>query len=241
MKAIILAAGKGQRLKGILDNIPKPMAPVTGKPILQYNIEWLKNAGVTDIYINLHHLPDVITQYFGNGGRWGVQITYSYEPNLLGTAGAVKKIASEYWQKNPIEPFLVVYGDNLVSDFDLRQIMDFHKAKRGIGTICLYSKPDEAAKSGIAVLDKDCKITKFIEKPAPRQITSDLVNTGIYMLEPAILRYISEDCCCDFAKDVFGKILDEGESLYGVVLKANLIAIDTPQLFKKLVALKVSK
>jgi len=232
MKAIILAAGKGQRLKGILDDIPKPMARIAGKPILEHNLEWLKSFGITDIYINLHHLPDVIISHFADGARLGLQITYSYEQDLLGTAGAVKKIAREFWGNNPAEPFLVVYGDNLVTDFDLGRVIRFHNEKQGIATMCLYRKPEEVSKSGVAVLDKDCRITRFVEKPSSGQIAGDLVNTGIYVLDPVILKYIP-DGCCDFGKDVFGKVLDSGQSLFGIVLNANLIAIDTPQLYEK--------
>ena len=241
MKAVVLAAGKGQRLKGLLDNIPKPMAQIAGKPILQHNIEWLKNAGITDIYINLHHLPEMITRHFGDGSGWGIKITYSREPDLLGTAGAVKKIAGEYWKDNAVEPFLVVYGDNLVSDFDIARILSFHKQKNGIGTVCLYHKPEEVAKSGVAVIDEFCRIVKFVEKPVAGEIQGDLVNTGIYVLAPAVLKYIPANCCCDFAKDVFNQVLDVGEPLYGLVLKANLIAIDTPQLFHKLVASRAGR
>jgi mannose-1-phosphate guanylyltransferase/phosphomannomutase len=241
MKAVLLAAGVARRLKGIIDDIPKPMVLVDGIPILQHNVEWLKKFGVTDIYINLHHLPDVITRHFGDGAEWGVHITYSWEPVLLGTAGAVKKIADELWQNDPAEPFLVIYGDNLVSDFDLNRIINFHKKCSGLGTVCLYHKPDEVAKSGVAVLGEQCRIVKFIEKPAPGEISGDLVNTGIYVLEPAILKYILENSACDFAKDVFSMVLSEGEPLYGLVLNANLIAIDTPQLFKKLIASEFAK
>jgi mannose-1-phosphate guanylyltransferase/phosphomannomutase len=241
MKAVLLAAGVAQRLKGIIGDIPKPMVSVDGIPILQHNVEWLKKFGVTDIYINLHHLPDVITRHFGDGDDWGVHITYSREPVLLGTAGAVKKIADELWQNDPAEPFLVIYGDNLVSDFDLTRIINFYKKCSGLGTICLYHKPDEVAKSGVAVLDEQCRIVKFVEKPAPGEISGDLVNTGIYILDPVILKYIPENSACDFAKDVFSRVLNEGESLYGLVLNANLIAIDTPQLFKKLIASEFAK
>ncbi len=241
MKAVVLAAGKGERLKGLLDNIPKPMAQIAGKPILQHNIEWLKKSGVTDIYINLHHLPEVITSHFGDGADFGVAITYSREKTLLGTAGAVKKIASDYWKENSRESFLVVYGDNLLSEFDLERIIKFHSEKQGIGTICLYHKPEEVHKSGVALLDKNSRIICFVEKPASNQVTSDLVNTGIYVLEPKILKYIPKDTCCDFGKDVFGKVLDAGESLYGFLMDANLIAIDTPQLFEKIIASGNSK
>ena len=97
MKAIILAAGKGERLKEITNSLPKPMIKVKGKPILQHNIELCREYGVKDIFINVHHLPDVITDYFGNGEKFGVNIKYSFEEELLGTSGAVKKIAGEFW------------------------------------------------------------------------------------------------------------------------------------------------
>src|SRR3972149_10195068 len=100
MNAIILAAGKGERLKEITNSIPKPMITYKGKPILQYNIELCRKYGITNIYINLHHLPEVITDYFGSGEKFGVNIRYSYEKELLGTAGAVKKIAKDFWSKN---------------------------------------------------------------------------------------------------------------------------------------------
>lgn len=234
MKAVLLAAGIAQRLKGVVDNIPKPMVQIAGKPILQHNLKWLKKFGITDIYINIHHLPDVITSHFGDGTKWGVRITYSREQQLLGTAGAVKKIARDFWKDGPVEPFLVVYGDNLVTDFDLNRIIQFHNRKKGIAAICLYHKPEEVSKSGVAVLDQNCRITAFIEKPSAGQIAINLVNTGIYVLDPAILKYIP-DGYCDFGKDIFGRVLDADESLFGIVLKANLVAIDTPQLYEKLI------
>jgi len=241
MRAVVLAAGVGQRLRGLLDNIPKPMANVLGKPILEHNIEWLKKFGVTDIFVNLHYLPECITGYFGDGSDWNVHITYSHEKELLGTAGAVKKISWKYWNDEDSEPFLVVYGDNILSDFDLTRIIKFHKTNPCIATICLYRKPEEVYKSGVAVINEHSRILRFIEKPAPGQITSDLVNTGIYVLEPVILKYIPESGSCDFARDVFPKVLDDGKQLNGFVFDANLIAIDTPQLFRKNIDLKVTK
>jgi NDP-sugar pyrophosphorylase family protein len=241
MKAIVLAAGVGNRLKGVLDDVPKPMAKIGGKPILQHNIEWLKNSGVTDIYINLHHLPDIITGYFGDGSGFGIRITYSPEKNLLGTAGAVKKIARDYWKNAINEPFLVVYGDNVVSDFDLDRVTDFHKTRRGIGTICLYNKPEEVSKSGVVVLDEGGRIVRFVEKPLAGEIISTLVNTGVYVLEPPILEYIPENRPCDFGKDVFTAVLNAGKALHGLVLNTKLIAIDTPELFEKAVTPGVRK
>ena len=108
MKTIILAAGKGERLKGIVDTVPKPMVRIAGKPILQHNIELCRKHGITDLYINLHHLPDRIVDYFGNGEKFGVTITYSYEETLLGTAGAVRRIADHFWKEDAI-PALTSY------------------------------------------------------------------------------------------------------------------------------------
>jgi len=239
MKAVILAAGKGERLKGVIDSIPKPMVQINGKPILEHNIKWLRNYGITDIYINLHHLPDMIRSYFSEGSRWGVSIVYSYESELLGTAGAVRKIAGECrgYEK---EPFLVVYGDNLLSDFNLNQIINFHKTKMGIGTIVLYRKK-EVNQSGIAIIDNENKIIKFIEKPKPNEAMSNLVNTGIYVLEPRILEYIPKNGFSDFGKDIFPEIIRSGKSLFGIVLEKRLIAVDTPELLEKAIGRRKDK
>jgi NDP-sugar pyrophosphorylase family protein len=233
IKAVVLAAGKGERLKAVLNAVPKPMVQMNGKPMLEHNIEWLRDYGIKDIYMNLHHLPDVIRDYFGAGERFGVRITYSYEDQLLGTAGAVRKIASEYWGDEASRAFLVVYGDNLLSGFDLAGLITFHEARDGVATICLYRKPEEVSKSGVVLLDSHSRVLKFLEKPRPWEVQSDLVNTGIYVLEPAILSYIAPGCLSDFGKDVFPAAIDAGESIFGLVANADLVAIDTPELYKK--------
>jgi len=235
MKVVVLAAGKGQRLRGIVHDVPKPMVKVKGKPVLEHNIEWLKKYEITELYINLHYLPDVIENYFGDGNRFGVNITYSYESHLLGTAGAVKKIADEYWGGKPDEPFIVAYGDNVLSDFELDQIMDFQNSKNGIGTVCLYHNPEQVSKSGVAVIDKNCRILKFVEKPSSGKSVGDLINTGIYILKPQILSYIPPGSVCDFGADVFPSIIADGQALYGIVMQKKLIAIDTPELFQRVV------
>jgi len=236
VKAILLAAGKGERLRSILKTIPKPMVKVYGKPILEHNIEWLKSYGITDLYINLHFLPEKIRNYFNNGRKWGVKINYSYEPELLGTAGAVKKIARELWgweSKNfssDMGTFLVVYGDNLLK-YNLKEIIDFHFQKKGIATIVLYEK-DDVSQSGIAVLSDKGRIIKFIEKPKAEDAISNLVNTGIYVLNSEILSYIPDEGFTDFGNDIFPAIIKGRGDLYGFISKGSLIAIDTPELYK---------
>ena len=228
MKAVLLAAGRGERIRDVVDTVPKPMIEINGKPILQQNVEWLVRFGVTDLYINLHHLPDVIKSHFGDGSQWDANIRYSYEEHLLGTAGATRKIADDYW-KAADEPFLVVYGDNLLSEFDLTAILDFHQASSGIGTICLYHR-DDVSQSGIAVLDQSSRIVRFLEKPSPAEAISHWVNAGIYVLEPEILRHIPKEQPYDFGRDVFPNVLAVGETLFGMVSDAALIAVDTPEL-----------
>lgn len=249
MRAIILAAGKGERLRGIVDDIPKPMIKVKGMPILEHNIRWIRSYGITDIYINLHHLPDVIKDYFKGGSRWGVKITYSYEPELVGTAGAVRKILEErfvdacsLYKERKIKlidnrsritnnTFLVIYGDNLIN-YDLREIINFHKRKKGIATIAVY-KRNNVSQSGIVILNGENRIIKFIEKPKPREVVSHLANTGLYILELYILNYLSQERVLDFGKDVFPKIIQNGESIFGVIVEGKLTAVDTPKLLMK--------
>ena len=230
MKAIILAAGKGERLKGVIDAVPKPMVRIAGKPILHHNIEWLKKHGVTDIYVNLHHLPFVVTDYFGEGMRFGVKLSYSYEKELLGTAGAVRKIADEFLQPWGDGYFLVVYGDNLM-DYDLESIRAFHLAHHAVATIALYRK-DEVSQSGIAVLDCEGRVLRFVEKPKPEERISNLVNTGIYVLDREALRYMPGGKYLDFGRDVFPVMARCASALYGIEVKGRLIAIDTPDLLR---------
>lgn len=243
MKAIILAAGKGKRLGHLSKSIPKPMLKIREKPILEYNIEWLKDHGIKDIYINLHHLPDVIRNHFKEGRKWGVHIIYSYEQRLLGTAGGVKKIFEDYWLKSSWDenksnscpflhnPFLVVYGDNFF-EYDLREAIDFHERKKGTATVVLYEK-ENIAQSGVALLGEDDRIIKFIEKPKQNEFISHLVNTGLYILKPSVLNYIPTRKFFDFSKDVFPEMINRKEKIFGIVLKGNLIAVDTPFLYEQ--------
>jgi len=129
---MLLAAGKGQRLAPFTESIPKPMMEVGGKPILEYGVQLCAHHGIRDLIINLHHHPEIITGHFGDGFSWGVRITYSHEPVLLGTAGAVKKVADEF-----LDTFLVLYGDNLTT-CDLGRLIAFHRNKGGAATVALF-------------------------------------------------------------------------------------------------------
>lgn len=222
-KAMLLAAGRGSRLRPLTESVPKCMVPLANKPILEYNIEWLRRHGVVDLIINLFHLPDVVMDYFGDGSRWGVHITYSLESELLGSAGGVRNVADFF-----DGPFFVWYGDNL-STCDLCRLYGFHRAKGGVATIALCHREDPTA-SGIVGLGGQGRITRFLEKPRPDQVFSHWVNAGIFVLEPQVLEAIPPDGAPDFGQDVFPGLLMEGERLYGYRMseEEGLWWIDTP-------------
>lgn len=237
MKAILLAAGKGERLGEVTKHTPKPMIKIKNKPILEHDIEWLKSYKVKEIYINLHHLPDLIKNYFKDGRRWGLKIFYSYEPEILGTAGAIKRVVNKF--KLQEDRFLVIYGDNFFPiDYNLEDFIKFHIKKRALVTVGLFRKKSEISKSGIVILDRNNKVIKFSEKPLLNKQNlkirkEGLINAGLYLIEQKIVKYIPKEEFSDFGKDIFPKLLRKKIPVYGYVFKKSVIAIDTIKLYEK--------
>lgn len=229
VKAMLLAAGSGTRLRPLTERVPKCMVPVWGKPVLQHNIEWLARHGVTDLVINLCHLPEVVMDHLGDGGRWGVRIIYSVEKEPLGTAGGVKNV-ERFFNRS----FFVWYGDNL-STCDLDRLFRFHREKGGLATIVLFHRQDPTA-SGIVGLDENDRITRFLEKPKPDQVFSHWVNAGIFVLEPEVLKAIPPEGPSDFGRDIFPALLAQGTALYGYRMSPDegLWWIDTPEDLRKM-------
>lgn len=218
MKAIILAAGKGERLRPLTNKIPKTMIQIGDRPLLEYNIALLKKHGIKDMAINLHHLPSIIKNHFDDGARFGVKISYSFEKELLGTAGAIKKIEDFF-----DETFLVIHGDNL-TNLNLSSLIEFHKEHDGIGTICLYSKEKDIASSSIVLMDENNRIIQFIEKPKnddfkKMKSSRKWTNAGIYVFEPKILDFIPSKKSFDFGLDLFPKLLAKEMKIYGYPIK----------------------
>lgn len=222
-KAMVLAAGEGTRLRPLTERMPKCMVTVGGKPVLEHNICLLRRYGVTDLVINLYHMPDAVISYFGDGSAWDVSIRYSVEKDLLGTAGGLKKVESHF-----DEPFFVWYGDNL-SNIDLHKVAAFHQEKAGLGTVALFYREDPTA-SGIVGLDDNQRITRFLEKPRPDQVFSNWVSAGVFLLETPLLDYIPANVASDFGHDVLPRVVDGGEALYGYRMQPEekLWWIDTP-------------
>ncbi len=225
MKAVILAAGKGERLRGTVDDIPKPMIEYRGKPVLQHNIELCRRFGIGELFINTHHLADVIKSHFGDGSAFGVRISYSFEEKILGTAGALNKF-KDYLSK---EEFFVLYGDNF-SDLDLNSLLEEYRKHDCIGIIAFHYRED-VSQSGVGEFAADGRILRFVEKPAPGASESHWVNAGIYYLSPEIFNYVP-DGFSDFARDVIPALLEKGVPLYGVRSNVHLKAFDTPQLLR---------
>ena len=223
MTALILAAGKGSRLGDITRETPKPLLEVGGKPILQRHLELCAAAGVQDVCINTHYLADAIRDFVGDGSRFGLRVHFSYEPELLGTAGAVHNFIEHLASS----PFFVIYGDNII-DLDLNQLARFHREKKALMTIALHYR-DDVSTSGMVVLDNSQRIVQFIEKPARELQVSNLVNAGIYLCEPRILDFIPPGAP-DFGKDIIPDLLKLGESVFGYPLQSEVLAIDTPEL-----------
>ena len=223
MKAVILAAGRGSRISKVTSAIPKPMIKYNGKPILEHNIDLCKQNGVRDIFINTSHLASKITGYFGDGRDRGVNIQYSFEEELLGTASALINFRSFLMD----EPFDVLYGDNY-SEYDLKLLSTKAASVDSIAVIGFHSREDVSS-SGVAEFNSDGQIHKFIEKPNPGETDSHWVNAGIYYLKPSIFDAIPNKYG-DFGRDIFPMLLRNNVPLYGVCSEINVKAFDTPEM-----------
>jgi len=221
MKALLLAAGEGTRLGALTSHRPKPMIEIGGRPILEYNVRLLARHGYRDVVINLHHCPSVITSHFGDGSAFGVNISYSFEPTLLGTAGAAKNVF-----RPSGGPFLVIYADNL-TNCNLSELAEFHRSKNAAATMALIYR-ENATASGVAELGSDQKLVRFVEKPQSHQVFSPWVSAGILLLEPKVLDFIPATPPSDFGRDVFPALLAADLPVCGFKLSDGLWWIDSP-------------
>lgn len=208
MKAVIMAGGKGTRLRPLTCNIPKPMMPVMNQPLMYYTVELLKQHGIKDIAVTLQYLPGAIQEHFGDGEKLGVNLAYFEEYTPLGTAGGVRN-AAEFLD----ETFVVISGDAL-TDFDLSKALSFHQQKGGLCTIVLTHR-DTPLEFGVCTLDEQGRITRYLEKPSWGEVFSDTVNTGIYILEPKIFDLYPAETFYDFSKDLFPLMLEKDIPFYG--------------------------
>jgi NDP-sugar pyrophosphorylase family protein len=206
---MVLAAGKGTRLFPLTGEIPKPMAPVAGKPVIQYIFELLAETGMDEVHVNVHYLADALLDAYGSATSVnGAKVCMIREDKLMGTAGGVKRIADCF-----DETFVVIMGDAL-TDVDVREVVAFHEERGALATLALTRVAD-TSQYGVVELDLERNIVGFQEKPDPSEAKSNLANTGIYVLEPEVLEYIPENTFFDFAENVFPRLLEAGEKLAG--------------------------
>lgn len=211
MRAVLMAGGSGTRLRPLTCDLPKPMVPVLNRPMAEHIVNLLKRHNIREIIATLHYLPDVMRDYFGDGSEFGVQMTYAVEEDQpLGTAGCVKNV-----EELLDDTFLVISGDSM-TDFDLSSAIEFHKKKQSKATLVLARVPNPV-EFGVVITDENHHIQRFLEKPSSSEIFSDTVNTGTYILEPEVLKYLPANEECDFSKDLFPLLLEKGEPIYGYV------------------------
>ncbi len=210
MKAVIMAGGEGTRLRPQTSNLPKPMLPLVGRPMMEHIVSLLRRHGITDIVVTVAFLPNAIRSYFGDGSELGVRMVYATEETPLGTAGSVRNAMEQLTER-----FLVISGD-VLTDIDLTEIVAFHEKNDALATIAL-SAVENPLEFGIVITREDGTIERFLEKPGWGQVFSDTINTGIYVLEPEIFERIPAGRSVDFSGEVFPAALEDGGPLYGYV------------------------
>jgi len=221
MKAMILAAGKGTRVQPLTYDLPKPMIPILGKPVLAYIIEHLARCGVRQIMINTSHLHQKIEDYFGDGRRYGVEIGYSFEGNIvegriqpapLGSAGGMRKVHDfgGFFDSTT----LVLCGDALI-DFDVRSSLFEHRNKGAVASVITKEVPwEDVPNYGVVVTDADKRVVNFQEKPAREAARSNWASTGIYIFEPEVMDLIPSDRAFDIGSELFPLLVERGLPFY---------------------------
>ena len=223
MKAMILAAGKGTRVRPITHTIPKPMIPILQKPVMEFLLELLRQHGFTEVMVNVSHLAEEIENYFRDGQRFGVEIAYSFEGRIedgeligdaLGSAGGLKKIQN--FQHFFDDTFVVLCGDALI-DLNLSEAVRRHRQSGALATIITKRVPKERVSSyGVVVTDPDGRVQAFQEKPSVEDALSDEINTGIYLFEPEIFDHIPDGVPFDIGSELFPKLVAEGLPFYAL-------------------------
>ncbi|HEY9824633.1 MAG TPA: NDP-sugar synthase [Stenomitos sp.] len=232
MKAMILAAGKGTRVRPITYTTPKPMIPILQKPVMEFLVELLRQHGFNQIMVNVSHLAEVIENYFRDGQRFGVDIAYSFEGRIedgllvgeaIGSAGGMRRIQdfSPFFD----DTFVVLCGDALI-DLDLTAALKWHREKGSIATVVMKTvDPSEVSSYGVVVTDAEGRIQAFQEKPAVEEALSNNINTGIYLFEPEIFNYIPSGEVFDIGSDLFPKLVEIGAPFYGIPMDFQWIDI----------------
>ncbi|MDE1174024.1 MAG: nucleotidyltransferase family protein [Parvibaculaceae bacterium] len=230
-KALVLAAGMGSRIRPVAGDLPKPLVPFGGEPILAHNLRWLVASGVTEVWINLHFQAEMISSLVGDGSGFGLHVRYTFEPELLGTAGALGNLGDIFNDR-----MFVIYGDSILR-MDLDALLEKHADADADVTISLFDR-DVHAHTGIAggrvEIAPDGRVTGFVEGALPPGGGGrDLVNAGVYVCEPNIKALIPPARLVDFGRDVFPAMLARRDPLFAHVIEPDgyCLGLDTPESF----------
>jgi mannose-1-phosphate guanylyltransferase len=227
MKAVILVGGEATRLRPLTCNTPKIMIPVLNRPFLEHLVGYLKKHNIIDIILAVGKSPEQIQDYFGDGSKLGVRLTYSIENLPLGTAGAVKN-AERFLD----DSFIVLNGD-IFTDIDLSRMMRLHGENKAVASLALTPVEDPTI-YGVVETDSEGRVRRFIEKPSRDKVTTNMINAGIYILTPDIFNYIAPDTFSMFERDVFPPLLEKGQVIHGYPFQDYWIDIGTPDKYLKL-------
>lgn len=207
MQALILAGGKGTRLRPLTVYTPKPIVPICNRPFLLYQIDTLRRAGVTDITLSLSYQPEKIEQQLGDGSNFGVKLKYTVEPQPMGTAGAFK------FAEDLIREPTVVFNGDILTDLDLKTVIRQHKDRKAVATIVLTPVENPSA-YGLVETEEDGRVRRFLEKPKADEITVNTINAGTYVLEPQVLDLIPGGENHSFEYGLFPKLLENSEPFF---------------------------
>lgn len=224
-RAMVLAAGRGTRLRPLTQTIPKPLVPIAGTPFIEHVLAFLRAGGVREVVVNLHYLGHLIEQHLGDGRRFGLDVRYSWEQPIRDTGGGIK-------HAEPLlagEPFVVVNGDSLL-DLHLPDVIDFHRTRGGIATIAV--RPDaDASAFGLIELDDDDRVRRIVGEP-PHPGAGRLrgfMFPGLHVIEPEIFAFMDAGAVFSIMRETYRRVVEAGEPIYGFVTTARWLNIDTPE------------
>ncbi len=226
MKAVLLVGGEGTRLRPLTCNTVKAMVPIVNKPFLEHLLAYLSSHGVDDIVVALCYLPDRIESRFGDGTGSGVKLAYVMEETPLGTAGAVKNSESH------LDGAFFVFNGDIITNIDLRAMLSFHRERNAVATIALTPVENPSA-YGVVETSADGRVKRFTEKPPPGQAPTNLINAGIYILDPAVLRGVPQGIPCMFEHHLFPTLLSEGAAVFAYPTNDYWIDIGTPEKYRQ--------
>jgi NDP-sugar pyrophosphorylase family protein len=226
VKAVVLSAGYGTRLGDLTRELPKPLLPVAGRPLVEYVIANLARGGFDEIAVNLHFRPELVEEALGDGSALGVRITYSYEPELLGTAGTLASLRDFLAGA----PFAVHYGD-VLTDHDFGAMLEAHRRRSALLTLLVHERPGS---NSVVVLDDNLRVAEFLERPDadhPARARSGWVNSGVCICDPNVLELIPPPPC-DLARDLLPKLAGRSD-VYGYPLDGMRVAVDSLERYRE--------